>query len=44
VQQIGAVSWKKTVKEQEEYTWHQLGMAFQLMDDYLDAFGDPGNF
>ncbi len=26
-----------------EYGIH-LGIAFQLMDDYLDAFGDPGTF
>jgi len=44
--QMGAIIAGKDVTEQEKiYTYGiQLGMAFQLMDDYLDAFGDPETF
>jgi geranylgeranyl diphosphate synthase type II len=44
--QMGAIIAGKDSEEQEKiYTYGiQLGMAFQLMDDYLDAFGDPETF
>ncbi|WP_194851355.1 polyprenyl synthetase family protein [Nonlabens antarcticus] len=44
--QMGAIIAGKNPEEQEKiYTYGiQLGMAFQLMDDYLDAFGDPETF
>jgi len=44
--QMGAIIAGKPKSEQEKiYAYGiQLGMAFQLMDDYLDAFGDPETF
>jgi len=44
--QMGAIIAGKEQKEQEKIYEYgiQLGMAFQLMDDYLDAFGDPETF
>lgn len=44
--QMGAIIAGKDYKEQlRVYNYGiQLGMAFQLMDDYLDAFGDPATF
>ncbi|MFT5925971.1 MAG: geranylgeranyl diphosphate synthase type II [Rubritalea sp.] len=44
--QMGAIIAGVDKKEQEliyNYGIH-LGLAFQLMDDYLDAFGDPATF
>ncbi|WP_438961458.1 polyprenyl synthetase family protein [Nonlabens sp.] len=44
--QMGAIIAGVDKKEQEliyDYGIH-LGIAFQLMDDYLDAFGDPETF
>ncbi|BAO55097.1 polyprenyl synthetase family protein [Nonlabens marinus] len=44
--QMGAIIAGKEMSEQQKiYDYGiQLGMAFQLMDDYLDAFGDPETF
>lgn len=44
--QMGAIVAGKDLQEQEKiYDYGiQLGMAFQLMDDYLDTFGDPATF
>jgi geranylgeranyl diphosphate synthase type II len=44
--QMGAIITGKKIEEQQKiYDYGiQLGMAFQLMDDYLDAFGDPETF
>lgn len=44
--QMGAIIAKATVEEQEKiYQFGiNLGLAFQLQDDYLDAFGDPKTF
>ncbi|PRP68416.1 polyprenyl synthetase family protein [Nonlabens agnitus] len=44
--QMGAIIAQKDIVEQEKiYNYGiELGMAFQLMDDYLDAFGDPETF
>jgi len=44
--QMGAIIAGRDADEQEKiYNYGiQLGMAFQLMDDYLDAFGDPATF
>ncbi len=44
--QMGAIVAGKSKSEQQKiYDYGiQLGMAFQLMDDYLDAFGDPETF
>ncbi|KQC34498.1 polyprenyl synthetase [Nonlabens sp. YIK11] len=44
--QMGAIIAQKNIAEQEKiYNYGiELGMAFQLMDDYLDAFGDPETF
>ncbi len=44
--QMGAIIAGVDKKEQDliySYGLH-LGLAFQLMDDYLDAFGDPATF
>ncbi|WP_124979680.1 polyprenyl synthetase family protein [Nonlabens xiamenensis] len=44
--QMGAIV-AGAAKEQQELVYDygiQLGLAFQLMDDYLDAFGDPESF
>lgn len=44
--QMGAIiAGKNVIEQQKIYDYGiQLGMAFQLMDDYLDAFGDPETF
>ena len=44
--QMGAIIAGKDIGEQEKVYQYgiQLGMAFQLMDDYLDAFGNPETF
>jgi geranylgeranyl diphosphate synthase type II len=44
--QMGAIIAGKQQTEQEKIYQYgiQLGMAFQLMDDYLDAYGDPATF
>jgi geranylgeranyl diphosphate synthase type II len=44
--QIGAIIAGASQKEQERiYAYGlNLGLAFQLMDDYLDAYGDPETF
>ncbi len=44
--QMGAIVAGKDTAEQEKiYNYGiQLGMAFQLMDDYLDTYGDPATF
>jgi len=44
--QMGAIIAGESKEEQQkiyDYGIH-LGIAFQLMDDYLDAFGDPATF
>jgi geranylgeranyl diphosphate synthase type II len=44
--QMGAiVSGANEVEQQQIYNYGlNLGLAFQLLDDYLDAFGDPETF
>lgn len=44
--QMGAIVAQKSKKEQENiYNFGKnLGIAFQLQDDYLDAFGNPETF
>jgi len=44
--QMGAIV-AKASDEQQQHIYEfglQLGIAFQLQDDYLDAFGNPENF
>ena len=44
--QMGAITAGASVSDQEKiYNFGiNLGLAFQLQDDYLDAFGDPEKF
>ncbi len=44
--QMGAIVARASAQDQDSiYTFGvELGMAFQLQDDYLDAFGDPETF
>ena len=42
--QIGALIAGAKRRCRTLYTWKHIGIAFQIMDDYLDVFGDVEQF